>query len=67
MLKLKIILPIFIFLFISTESFSYIGPGMGGGLIAVILGMLFAFIAAFFSVIYFPIKRYFKNKKKKSK
>ena len=37
---------------------------MGVGLIASILGIIVAIIAALFGIIYFPLKRFFKKKKK---
>ena len=48
-------------------EFAYIGPGMGGGVIAAIFGIIAAFFLALFGVLYYPIKRAFKNKKKKKK
>ena len=48
-------------------EFAYIGPGMGGGIIAAIFGIIAAFFLALFGVLYYPIKRAFKNKKKKKK
>ena len=47
--------------------FAYIGPGMGGGVIAAIFGIIAAFFLAVFGVLYYPIKRAFKNKKRKRK
>ena len=49
----------------STLLFAYIGPGMGGGLIAAILGIIAAFFLGLCGILYYPIKRAFKNKKKK--
>lgn len=46
------------------NSFAYLGPGMGGGIIAATIGVIVAVLAAIFGVIWFPIKRYFKKKKK---
>ena len=46
---------------------AYIGPGMGGGLIAVILGILVAIAVGFFAICWYPIKRILKinqNQKK---
>ena len=43
----------------------YIGPGMGGGVIAAIFGILAAFFLGLWGILYYPIKRAFKNKKKK--
>ena len=57
---------LFYFSFITFSS-AYIGPGMGAGLIASILGIIVAIIAALFGIIYFPLKRFFKKKKEKSK
>ena len=42
----------------------YLGPGMGGGFIAAIFGFLAALILGLWAVIYYPIKRAWKNKKK---
>ena len=58
---------IFIFLFFSNPNslFSYIGPGMGGGVIAAIFGIIAAFFLGLWGILYYPIKRAFKNKKKK--
>ena len=44
---------------------AYIGPGMGGGLIAAIFGIIAAFFLGLWGILYYPIKRAFKNKKKK--
>jgi F0F1-type ATP synthase membrane subunit b/b' len=38
---------------------------MGGGIIAATLGIIVAIIAAIFGILYFPIKRFMKNRKKK--
>ncbi len=47
--------------------FAYIGPGMGGGVIAAIFGIIAAFFLGLWGVLYYPIKRAFRNKKKKKK
>ena len=46
---------------------AYIGPGMGGGVIAAIFGIIAAFFLGLWGILYYPIKRAFKNKKKKNK
>ena len=46
-------------------TYAYVGPGMGGGIIAAIFGLIFAFILAILSVIYFPIKRLLTKRKNK--
>ncbi len=47
--------------------FAYIGPGMGGGVIAAIFGLIAAFFLGLWGILYYPIKRAFKNKKLKRK
>ena len=44
---------------------AYIGPGMGGGVLAAIFGIVAAFFLGLWGILYYPIKRAFKNKKKK--
>ena len=46
------------------QLFIYIGPGMGGGVIAAIFGIIAAFFLGLWGVLYYPIKRAFKNKNK---
>ena len=53
------------FILISTPFFAYLGPGMGGGVIAAIFGIIAAFFIGLWGILYYPIKRAFKNKKKK--
>jgi hypothetical protein len=62
MKKVTIILSMLV---ISTPVFSYIGPGMGGGLIAAVLGVVGAIILMIFGILYYPIKKMFKNRKNK--
>lgn len=49
----------------SLPAYAYIGPGMGGGVIVAVLGIIGAFIVGLFGIVYFPIKRALKNKAKK--
>tara|TARA_B100000989_G_C19470582_1_gene440495 strand:- start:538 stop:750 length:213 start_codon:yes stop_codon:yes gene_type:complete len=60
----KFLFFLFFLLFI-TPSYAYLGPGMGGGVFAAILGFLGAFLLALWAVLYYPIKRALKNKKNK--
>ena len=55
---------IIILLLISSSVFAYIGPGMGGGVIAAVLGVIGAILLALFGILYYPIKRMLKNRKK---
>ena len=55
---------IIVLLSISIPAYAYIGPGMGGGLIAAVLGVIGAVLLALFGILYYPIKRMLKNRKK---
>ena len=59
---------VLIFLIFSSANslFAYIGPGMGGGVIAAIFGLIAAFFLGLWGILYYPIKRAFKNRKKKN-
>ncbi len=43
---------------------AYIGPGLGAGAIAVAFGVIGSIILAIFAVLYYPIKRALKKRKK---
>jgi hypothetical protein len=48
--------------------FIYLGPGLGGGMIAAILGLIMSLLLAIIALIWIPIKkiiRYIKKKKPK--
>lgn len=49
-----------------TPLFAYIGPGMAGGVVAAIFGLVAAFFLGIFGILYYPIKRALKNKKGKN-
>ena len=51
--------------FIPLPSYSYIGPGMGGGVIAITLGFFAAIFLALFGILYYPIKRALKRRRNK--
>lgn len=38
------------------EHFLYIGPGMGGGVLAAIIGILTAFFLSLIAIVWYPIK-----------
>ena len=44
---------------------AYIGPGMAGGVLASIIGLIVAIFMIIIGVVYYPIKRYLKERKKK--
>ncbi len=62
---LNIIFSILLLCLITSKSFAYLGPGMGGGLIAATLGVIVAIFAVLFGLIWFPLKRFFKKRKQK--
>ena len=61
----KIFLALLSYAILSTQVFAYIGPGMGGGIIAATFGVIIAIFAALFAILYYPIKRYLRNRKNK--
>lgn len=46
--------------------FSYLGPGLDGGVITAVLGILASFFLALFAIIWYPLKRVFKKFRKKN-
>ena len=58
---------IFLFFFKLSSAYAYLGPGIGGGVIAATLGIIVAIFAALFGLIWFPLKRFFKKRKEKKK
>lgn len=60
----KSILLLSLFL-ISLPSYAYIGPGMGGGVIAAIVGFFAAILLGLWGILYYPIKRALKKRKDK--
>ena len=49
-----------------TASHAYLGPGMAGGVIVATIGFIAVIFLAIGSILYFPIKRTLKNRKKKN-
>ena len=60
----KLVLFLSLFL-ISFPAYAYIGPGMGGGVIAAIIGFFAAILLGLWGILYYPIKRALKNRKDK--
>jgi hypothetical protein len=46
-----------------TPAHAYIGPGIGAGTIAIVLGILSSIFLAFAGIIWYPIKRLIKGRK----
>ena len=58
----KSILFLCIFL-ISIPSYAYLGPGIGGGVVAAIVGFFAAILLGLWGILYYLIKRALKNRK----
>ena len=52
---IKLLILIIITFAISNPASAYLGPGMGGGVIAATLGIVVAIFAALFGLIWFPV------------
>ena len=63
----KLILKIIFLITISTPSYSYLGPGISGGIIAATFGIFIAIFAFAFGLLWFPLKKMIKNIKNKKK
>jgi len=59
---------VFLILVVTTSpAAAYIGPGLGAGTIAVVLGIIGSVFLALFAIIYYPIKRMLRRKKQSAK
>tara|TARA_B100000989_G_C19364334_1_gene394647 strand:- start:148 stop:378 length:231 start_codon:yes stop_codon:yes gene_type:complete len=56
----------FLFL-IPLSSHAYIGPGMGGGVIAITFGFIAAIFLALFGILYYPLKRVINKRRNKNR
>jgi hypothetical protein len=43
----------------------YVGPGLDGGVVAAVLGILASFFLALFAIIWYPLKRVYLRLKNK--
>lgn len=50
---------------LSLEAQAYVGPGMGAGTAAVVLGILGSIFLTLFAILWYPIKRLIKKIKEK--
>ena len=49
-------------LFVAPTAEAYIGPGLGAGVIAVIVGLFVSIFLAFLALFWYPLKRMFGKK-----
>ena len=62
---MKFLLPLLLFFFIAEPAYAYIGPGLGGGVLAVVVGLITSVLLAICVLVWFPLKRLIVNKKSK--
>jgi hypothetical protein len=48
----------------SSSAEAYIGPGLGAGVVATVIGIVGAVLLAIAGIVYYPIKRLLKNRRK---
>lgn len=48
---------------LASEAHAYIGPGLGAGAVAMVLGVVGSIFLALFAVLYYPIKRMMRRRK----
>lgn len=51
---------LFILVIFPINAHAYIGPGVGTGVIGVVIGILTAFFLALAALVWYPLKRLFK-------
>ena len=61
----KLILKTIFLSIISQPLLAYLGPGVGGGIIAATIGVVIAVFAAIVGLVWFPIKKLIKKKNEK--
>lgn len=64
MQHLSLILLLMTLILIPDPASAYVGPGLGAGTIGVILGVLGSIIVAIFAIVWYPLKRLLKKRKK---
>jgi membrane associated rhomboid family serine protease len=62
-IKINTFLILFIFI-IAFPANAYIGPGLGVGAIGAIFGFIVSIFIALFAILWYPIKRIVKRKRK---
>ncbi len=61
------ILVIFLLFFYTEPCYAYVGPGLGLGVVGVVIGLVFSVFLAIFSIFWYPIKKMLKKNKEKLK
>ena len=50
-------------LVMSVPVFAYVGPGIGAGTLAIVLGFIASIFLAIFAVLWYPLKRLLRKRK----
>ena len=58
----RIVTMIILFGFIQ-NAHAYVGPGLGVGSIIAVIGIIGSIFLGLFAILYYPIKRFFKNRR----
>ena len=58
------IITLLILILIPNYALAYIGPGLGLGLVAAIVGLIFSILLFFIAIIWFPLKKILKKNKR---
>ena len=56
-----------IFFIMTSSSYAYLGPGIGGGVVAATFGIIIAIFGGLFGLLWFPIKNLLKKRNEKKK
>jgi hypothetical protein len=51
----------------TSSSYAYLGPGIGGGVVAATFGIIIAIFGGLFGLLWFPIKNLLKKRNEKKK
>jgi len=64
---MKTILYVFasLFFIFSSPAYAYIGPGLGAGALATVLGVLLAVLMLIVGIVWYPLKRLIRSLKPK--
>lgn len=57
----------FLLLVFTQPAYAYVGPGLGAGAIAAVIGIVGAVFLALFAILFYPIKRALKKRKANKK
>lgn len=52
-------------MFLNIPGPAYLGPGLGGGAIAAVLGVILSILLAVFAIVWYPIKRLLRRFRRK--